>query len=273
MKYDHEYFKGKTAIVTGGASGIGLALLNELLQSGAKKVVMADINQGRLDEEGTKLETQFPGKVKTIQCNVASEENVRQMVDEAVTFFVGELDLLFNNAGIGAGGAFCDSSNDDWKTAFDINFFGALYGMRATLPIMEKQGSGQIINTISGIAFLPMAYQTCYAATKAALNALTLAMRSEYWDAGIKISAATPGIVATHIFDDYGTPEKSQSPQMAASRMLDGVVKNERIIFGSDDDVNAASDSFNPAAASQQHMDEYLLHIARKRRSGSTVAF
>jgi short-subunit dehydrogenase len=138
--------------------------------------------------------------------------------------------------------------------------------MRAVLPIMKKQKSGQIINIISGIAFVPMAGQTRYAATKAALNALSLAMRSEYWDDNIKISSATPGTTLTAIWERGPAPESAQSPRQSASRILNGVVNNDRIIFGDDEDVEGGKTSTHIDA--QKAYDEYLLRVARDRREG-----
>ena len=272
MEYNREYFKGKTAVVTGAASGIGLALIEELLESNAAKVVMADINVENLNKHVTRLKEQYGDRVKGIVCNVTIEENVQKMITESADFFDGQFDLLFNNAGAALAGWFADTTIEDWKKGFDINFYSALYGMYAILPIMLKQGGGQIINIISGIAFMPMALQSRYAATKAALNALSLALRSEYWDDNIKISSATPGTTATSIFESSGhlPPDFAQSPHQSASRILNGVVNNDRVILGDDGDVSGASYCYNPQ--SNQGNDEYLLRVARERREGK-VAF
>ena len=266
MEYNKEYFSSKTAVVTGAASGIGLALVEELLQCNAAKVVMADINRERLAEHEKRLKAQYGDKVKGIWCDVTLEENVQNLITESARYFKGSFDLLFNNAGAAFMGAFMEQSNDDWKLAFDLNFFSALYGMRAVLPIMLKQGSGQIVNIISGIAIIPMAYQTRYAATKAALNGLSLALRAEHWDDNIKISSATPGTTATAIFGDMKTPDSAQSPQQSASRVLNGVANNVRVIYGDDGDVNSGMHSFHPEA--QQAYDDYLIGVTRARKGG-----
>ena len=270
MNYDREYFDGKTATVTGAASGIGLALVEELLQSGAAKVVMADINQDHLNEHEKRLQDQYAGRVKGVLCDVTVEENVRGLISDSADFFGGRFDLLFNNAGALFTGWFEEVSNEEWKAAFDLNFYAALYGMRAVLPIMKKQGGGQIINVISGTAFTPMAQWSAYAATKAALNVLSVAVRAEYWDDKIKISAATPGTTATNIFGDQKPEEsKMQTPQESASRILHGVVNNDRIIFGDDPDVKGAKSCFAHRARKRQ--DTYLLRVARERRQGVTA--
>ena len=266
MEYNHEYFAGKTAVVTGAASGIGLALVEELLQCGAAKVVMADINPERLKEHETRLRKEYGNRAKGIPCDVTAEENVRRMIDESGIFFGGRFDLLFNNAGAGFGGAFDDLSNADWTAAFELNFYGALYGMRAALPVMVKQGSGQIVNIISGIAFSPMAYQSRYAATKAALNALSLALRTEYWDNNIKISSATPGTTATAIWGSLEAPKTAQTAHQSASRILNGVANNDRLICGDDGDAKGAEECYSYAV--REGVDQYLLHVARERRKG-----
>jgi len=229
---------------------------------------MADINRDRLSDHEKRLNNQYGNRVKGIWCDVTLEEKVQNLISESVHFFDGSFDLLFNNAGAGFGGWFTDMTNEDWKIAFDLNFYSALYGMRAVLPIMLKQGGGQIINIISGIAIIPMASQTRYAATKAALNGLSLAMRAEYWDDNIKISSATPGTTATAIFGD-NLPENAQTPHQSASRVLNGVANNVRIIYGDDGDVDAGKHSFHPEA--QTAYDEYLIPVTRARREGKVV--
>lgn len=270
MKYDQSYFAGKTAVVTGAASGIGLALVEELLQSGANKVALADINPANLEQQVARLEQAYgQGRVKGFLCDVTQESMVQQMIHDAAAFFNGRLDLLFNNAGALFMGWFDDITNDVWDKAFRLNFYGALFGLRAALPIMKKQGGGQIVNIISGTAFSPMPEWSPYAATKAALNALTMAVRYEYWDDNIKIQSATPGTTATNIFgDQFKTPESAQTPQQSASRILNGVVNNDRVVFGDDADAEGTV-GYLPQA--HQGTDEYLLRVARERRAGKSA--
>lgn len=269
MKYDQSYFKGKTAVVTGAASGIGLALASELLQSGADKVVLADINPANLSRCEKELQRQYgEGRVKGILCDITDETQVRQLIKDAAAF-CGRLDLMFNNAGALFTGWFDDLSNDDWKKAFDLDFYGALYGTRAALAVMKEQGGGQIVNIISGTAFMPMAEWGPYATTKAALCALTMTLRYEYWDDGIKIQAATPGTTATNIFGGFGTPQGAQTPQQSASRILHGVVNNDRVVFGDDADAKGASDCYT--FRTQGWKDQYLLRVARERREGKSA--
>ncbi len=270
MDKTSEYYRDKVAVVTGGASGIGLALAETMLSYGAKKVVLADFNDKNLKQETDRLNTAHPGKVLGLHCDVTREEEVREMIRKAVEFG-GRIDILFNNAGAGFGGLFDQLTNEDWEKAFALNFYGALYGIRAVLPTMRKQGSGHIVDIISGIALTPMAQQTMYSATKAALNGLTLALRSELWDENIRVSSATPGTVATAIWKARGgqAPAGAQSPEQSAKTILEGVAKNQRLVLGDQGDISGAKTCFNPEAAAA--VDEYLLNVARKRRAGEWV--
>jgi NAD(P)-dependent dehydrogenase (short-subunit alcohol dehydrogenase family) len=187
-----DYYQDTVAVVTGAASGIGAAIAELLLAYGASRVVLADVNAADVKQQSTRLEDAHPGRALAVCCDVTDEAEVQSMIRDAAVFGDGRIDLLVNNAGAGFSGSFEEHSNADWEQAFALNFYGPLYGIRAVLPIMRAHGGGQIVNVISGIAFSPMAFQTRYAATKAALNALTLALRYELWDEHIRVSSATP---------------------------------------------------------------------------------
>jgi len=265
MSTASDYYRDKIAVVTGGASGIGLALAETMLSDGAKRVVLADFNDENLQREAARLNMVYPGKVLGLHCNVTKEEDVREMIRKAAEFG-GRIDILFNNVGAGFGGCFAQQTNEDWEKAFALNFYGALYGIRAVLPIMRKQGGGHIIDVISGIAFMPMAQQTRYSASKAALNGLTLALRYELWDENIRVTSATPGTTVTGIWKGVEPPPGAQSPEQSAQTILTGVAKNERLVLGDQGDLSAAKNCFNPDAAAGT--DEYLLNVARQRRAG-----
>jgi NAD(P)-dependent dehydrogenase (short-subunit alcohol dehydrogenase family) len=268
MSETGEYYRDKVAVVTGAASGIGLALAEMMLAYGAKRVVLADINEDNLKRETSRLSEAHPGKVLGLPCNVTKEEDVAGMIREAAEFGGGRIDLLFNNAGAGLGGNFSEQTDRDWEKAFALNFYGALYGIRAVLPVMRAQGGGHIVDIISGIAFMPMGYQTMYAATKAALNGLTLALRYELWEENIRVTSATPGTTVTGIWAAGGTtpPPGAQTAEESAGKILAGVARNERLVLGDQGDKNGARDCFDPERA--ELVDDYLLKVARKRRSG-----
>ncbi|WP_303870237.1 SDR family oxidoreductase [Acetobacterium wieringae] len=267
MNFDN-YFSKKSAIVTGGASGIGNALTETLLRNGAKQVVIADINPENLDRQISRLTELFPGQISGILTNVTKENEVSEMIDQAAAFFGGKIDLIFNNAGAGLSGEFEKLSNEDWEKGFALNFYGALYGIRHVIPYMKKQGGGQIVNTISGIAWSPMAFQSMYAATKAALCQLGLTLRYELWDDHIKVNTATPGTTATAIFTGTSAPDYAQTPMQSAARILKGVQNNDRLILGDDLDVEGARNAFNPDVDDQNAADQYFLEVARDRKRG-----
>src|SRR5262245_48637952 len=244
MDATSEYYRDKVAIVTGGASGIGLAIAETMLSYGAKQAVLADVNDENLKRETARLNTAYVGKVLGLHCDVTKEEDVKGMIRKAAEFG-GRIDLLFNNAGAGFSGYFDKLTNEDWEKAFALNFYGALYGIRAVLPIMRQQGDGHIVNIISGIAFAPMAQQTMYVATKAALNGLTLALRYELWDEDIRLTSATPGSTVTAIWQGVPPPPGAQSPEQSAQKILAGVARNERLVFGDAVDLSSAKYCFN----------------------------
>ena len=271
MTETNAYYRDKVAIVTGGASGVGLALAEAMLSYGAQGVVLADVNDANLSGETDRLGVRYPGKVLGIHCDVTREEDVASMIRRAAQFGEGRIDLLINNAGAGLSGRFDLLTKGDWEKAFALNFYGALYGIQAVLPIMRAQGSGQIVDIISGIAFSPMAEQTMYAATKAALNALTLALRYELWDENIRFTSATPGVVATPIWEKGGkkAPPGAQSPEQSAQTVLTGVARNQRLVLGDEGDVRGAKACFDPEFFEAN--DDYLLDVARRRRRGEWV--
>ncbi len=264
-------YGGTVAIVTGGAGGIGAALATRLLASGAAATVLIDRDAERLESQRRTLHASHPERVLALHADVTVEAEIAAAIRTAAERF-GKVDLLFNNAGAGLPGRFDTLDNDDWHRAFALNFFGPLFGIRAVLPIMRAQGHGHIVNIISGIALTPMAEQSMYAATKAALNALSLALRYELWDDAIRVSSATPGTTATGIWAANGieAPDDAQTPEAAAGAILAGVARNERIVFGDARDAEGASGAFDPARA--EGYDDYLLAVARRRRKGE-VAF
>ena len=265
-----ESFENKVAVVTGGASGIGLSLCEEMLSLGARAVVVADLNADKLKTECARLEAVYPGKVLGVCTDIAIKESVLALIKQAAEFG-GNVDFLFNNAGRGLPKPFDATTDAEWKYAFDINFYGPLNGVRAVLPIMRAQGGGHIVNVSSGVALSPMAFQTMYSAAKAALMAFTSALRSELWDEGIRLSTVIPGIVATPMWDNAGgAPDFAITAQEAALGILKGVAANERIIILMEYDLNSAKYGFLPEYGEQ--MDAHVLDVARQRRSGNFKA-
>ena len=266
-----EYYENKVAVVTGGASGIGLALCEMLLSFDVKSIVMADLNADKLKKESERLKAAYPGKVLGVLTDVTKKESIDALIRQAAEFGDGRIDFLFNNAGAGLMKPFDETTEADWKFAFEVNFFSAVHGIKAVLPIMRAQGGGHIANTASGIAFCPMPIQSMYSATKSALNALTLSLRSELWDENIRLSTVIPGTVATPMWEKAGgAPSSAITPEQSAKGILEGLSKNERIVITTDQDRQGATNCFRPDGGSQ--WDEYFLNVARRRRRGETGA-
>lgn len=262
-----EYYRDKVAVVTGGASGIGLALAETMLAYGAAKVVLADFNDENLRREAARLNTAYPERVLGLHCDVTQEEDVKGMMQRAAEFGGGRLDLLFNNAGAGLGGVFDAQTNEDWEKAFALNFYGALYGIRAVLPIMRAQGGGHIIDIISGIALYPHG---------PADDVRRHQGRAERTDARPTLRVVGrehPGDIGDARYDRYrhlersAAPPSAQSPAQSARTILAGVAKNERLVLGDDNDLNNAKHAFDPDAA--KGIDGYLLNVARSAAAAS----
>lgn len=267
-----EYYENKVACVTGGASGIGLALCELLLSLGARAVILADLSAENLKKETARLEAAYPGKVLGIRTDVTKQESVVSMIRQGAEFGGGQIHFLFNNAGLGLSKSFDEATDADWKFAFDINFFGPLYGIRAVLPIMRAQRGGHIANTASGVGFMAQPLQSMYSATKSALIALTCSLRAELWDENIRLSTVIPGAVATPIWDQLGgkLPSFVITPEECARGVLKGLAENERIVIITDYDCEAGINAFRPDHA--RGLDEHLLDVARKRKRGE-IAF
>lgn len=174
----------KTLLLTGGSSGIGKATV-ELFAARGWRVF-------ELSRHGKSHDT-----IVHIDCDVCDEQSVAHAV-ASVMAQTDRLDVVISNAGYGISGAIEFTEMADARRQFDVNFFGSLAVTKAVLPILRQQGCGHIIYTSSVAAILPVPYQSFYSATKAALNAMALALQNEVRDFGIKVSVVMPGDVATN---------------------------------------------------------------------------
>ncbi len=193
MSYD---FKGKTAIVTGGGSGIGAAIVKKLAADGAK-VIVADISMENAEE----IATEVGENAKAVKVDTGDAASVEAMV-KAAEDFGGGLHLLVNNAGIGGANASVgEYPIDSWKKVIDVNLHGVFYGMRYAIPAMQKAGGGSIVNMASILGSVGIAGSSAYVATKHALLGLTKSSALEYGDKGIRINAVGPGFIKTPLLD------------------------------------------------------------------------
>jgi len=191
-------FKDKIAIITGGASGIGKALCEELGRRGST-VIVADINgKGAMDvaDEINASGGHAEGRFLDVTCCI----EVNSLIETTVKDY-GKLDYIFNNAGICIGGEMRDIEMQHWQRVMDINFHGVLYGTVSAYRIMIDQGYGHIINIASMGGLVPMPFNAPYCATKHAVVGMSLSLQAEAAILGIKVSVVCPGFVNTGIFE------------------------------------------------------------------------
>ncbi|ARS27673.1 SDR family NAD(P)-dependent oxidoreductase [Sphingomonas sp. KC8] len=199
-------FKGRVAVITGGASGVGRAIGTQLAAQGAR-VVLADIDQARLDATAAEIAADTGGDVIGMQVDVTKAGSVDALAD-AVWARFGAVHLLFNNAGVGLGEAqrtIWSLPANDWHWGFDVNVFGVVYGIRAFVPRMLASGEeGVVINTSSangGLRSLPNT--PIYAASKAAVTSISEVLHQQLLREGGKVRAAVlfpgPHVVNTSI--------------------------------------------------------------------------
>lgn len=237
-----EHFHKKTAVVTGGASGIGRALCEALGGKGAV-VYVADIDADGAERVAAGIRS-AGGQARARHMNVSQQEEVEGLIAEALDQ-TGRLDYMFNNAGIGIGGEVRDMEISHWKRIIDINLWGVIYGTHAAYQAMVKQGFGHIINTASLAGLVPVPTETAYATTKFAVVGLSTSLRGEGEALGVKVSVLCPGFINTNIFKSAvlcglrdgcvdeliaRLPFKIMPPEKAADIILKGVAKNKAII-------------------------------------------
>ena len=182
-----QVFTGLRALVTGGASGIGLGTARLLADRGASVVV--------LDREAPP-DGALPDGIGVVLADVTDDAAVRAAVEQAADR-LGGLDIVVNNAGAGAVGTVEDGSDEQWLRVYDVNVLGAVRVSRAALPHLRGSEHACIVNTCSVAAVVGLPQRASYSASKGALVALTLAMAADHVAEGIRVNAVTPGTADT----------------------------------------------------------------------------
>ncbi len=188
--------KDKIALITGGGRGIGRAISLAYAAEGAR-VVIAARSTSQLDGVAAEIVVQG-GEVLAVPTDLRIQTEVDNLVQQTVDRF-GRIDILVNNAGINPRGLFLDSTDEEWEQGWQINVMGVVRCCRATLPVMQEQGSGNIINVGSGMGQVGHANLSVYCASKAALHGLTQAIAEEVWQDGIIANVLIPGPVRTEL--------------------------------------------------------------------------
>ncbi|WP_026550064.1 SDR family oxidoreductase [Arthrobacter sp. Br18] len=177
-------FAGLRALVTGGASGIGAAVAAGLVERGARVAVL-DLRIDGLPEE-----------VVGVQCDVGNRASVDTAVDAAAEA-LGGIDIVINNAGVGAAGTVADNDDDEWLRVLGINVVGIARVSAAALPYLRQSNSAAIVNTASVAATHGLPQRALYSASKGAVAALTRAMAADHLQEGIRVNCVNPGTADT----------------------------------------------------------------------------
>ena len=194
-------FEGRTAVVTGAASGIGRDVARRLAAEGAR-VSMWDLNASVLATAAAEA-----GAAHTQSVDIAEEDAVDAAMRRSIDDLGGRLDILVANAGVtGPNGAVKDYVASDWRKVFDVNVNGAFYCNRAAVRAMEKGGYGRIVNVASVAGKEGNPNASAYSASKAAVIALTKSLGKETATTGIRVNCITPAAIRTPLFEQM-TPQ------------------------------------------------------------------
>lgn len=229
------------AIVTGGASGIGRALSEQLAASGAS-VVIADI-EGPSAEEAAASIRQCGQRAEAAQIDVSNAAQVEKLVGDTAAKH-GRLDFIFNNAGIAVVGELRDGNLADFRRVVEVNLFGVVHGTMAAYRVMLRQGFGHIVNVSSMTGLMPTPIISAYSTTKWAIVGFSQALSLEAAELGVKVQVACPGLVRTQIGERnaYWNVRKEDylawlpwqrwmlTPAQAAEAILRGTRRNKDII-------------------------------------------
>ena len=177
-------FDGLVAVVTGGASGIGAAVTAVLRERGARVAVLD------LDPSGV------PEGVLGVRTDVGDDASVRAAI-EAVVSELGRLDVVVNNAGVGAQGTVADNDDAEWHRVLDVNVLGVVRVTRAALPHLRRSPAAAVVNTGSVVATAGLPQRALYSASKGAVAALTRAMAADHLAEGIRVTSVDPGTADT----------------------------------------------------------------------------
>ncbi|HEY2658682.1 MAG TPA: SDR family NAD(P)-dependent oxidoreductase [Caulobacteraceae bacterium] len=206
--------KGKTAFITGGASGIGLAMAEAFGREGMN-VMLADIEAGALTAAVELLRSKQV-RAEGVVADVARRDSVRAAALETIAKF-GKVHVVCNNAGVGAGGPFGEVPEKDWDWILDVNLKGVVYGMEVFVPLIDSHGEGgHIVNTASMAGMVSPPTMEPYCATKFAVVAMSEGWAGQLAARNIGVSILCPGFVRTRIHesrrnrpDSYGADPKA----------------------------------------------------------------
>ena len=248
---DVDALEGKTCVVTGGASGLGLAMAHRFAAAGMQ-VALLDVEQAALDQ----AVAQFDGEVLGVHCDVRLADDVAGARDRVLERF-GAAHVVCLNAGVGAMIPVLETSLETWRWTVDVNLMGVVHGLHAFGPGLVDQGDGHLVLTASVAGLISAPGLGAYSATKHAVVGMAATLRDELAETGVGVSVLCPGLVKTRIFesernrpDEYGDETHGDpamveafrsmlaagaSPESVAEMVHDAVVANRLFILPSPD--------------------------------------
>jgi NAD(P)-dependent dehydrogenase (short-subunit alcohol dehydrogenase family) len=213
-------YTNKVAVVTGGASGIGLATAKQLAHRGAH-LVLVDMQASALGAAAKAVDAMGPGRVETRVCDVSDYAAMTALAADVVKTF-GGVHIVFNNAGVAVGGPISDMSHDDWRWVIDVDLWGPIHGVEAFLPHMRKaKAGGHILFTASFAGLVPNMGLGPYCVAKYGVVALAEVLHRELRDEGIGVSVLCPMRVATHIGSSERNRDSRYGGAAASPRVPD----------------------------------------------------
>jgi NAD(P)-dependent dehydrogenase (short-subunit alcohol dehydrogenase family) len=285
---------GKTAFITGGASGIGFGMARAFLKAGMK-VVMADIRQDHLDDAASTLRgSNLPHHF--IKLDVTDREAFARAADETERIF-GKVHVVCNNAGVGANAPIDQADWEDWDWVMGVNLGGVVNGVKTFVPRIKSHGEGgHVVNTSSMAGIIPLtATGGIYAASKFAVRGLTDSLRLALGEYKIGVSVLCPGLVHTNIMDgEKSRPERFKAqtqhpprwsgassanagmdPLEMGERVLRGIRRNDAYILTHGefkDEVAGLFDDILAAFPTDDHIDPGRLEFENRRRAMTEAA-
>ena len=268
--------KGKVAVVTGAASGIGLALTEQFVAEGMQ-VVMADVEEEALAASASRLES-AGADVLGVLCDVSDPAAVQDLAAQTLSVY-GGVHVVCNNAGVGPAGEMLETTPEEWQWIVGVNVLGVAYGVTAFGPILAEAGEGHIVNTASEAGLVTNAILGMYCATKHAVVGLSESLWRELHPRGVGVSCLCPNLVNTRIFHSERnrpydaeltanqnaiiTPMREMlsaqgiAPSQVAANVVDAIVEDRFWVFTHDVTPAAAAVRFTDIEARRNPTDPY----------------
>lgn len=187
--------RNKFGVITGGSSGIGLAVAKKLAGEGVDVAIIAR-TQSRLEEAASEIESKNDVTVMPVQADVTDKQEINGAISK-IESATDRVDILINNAGTGSNEDIVDSTDEKWQYFWDLHLMAAVRFVRGLVPMMRGEGDAAIINTASICAKQPLDYEPIYNTTKAALVMFSKCLANELVEDGIRVNAVNPGLVLT----------------------------------------------------------------------------